>query len=448
MEQEHDNGIYVNYSNELTKGLNLLLKKAIVEGQISVDSECEYLRDEIDILFSKIEQLYILYKVKLLNIDDFRKRFEDLDYLESSVPFDHPYLLYYLYEIGLGDNENFKEAYEKFIKDEQTRKGFIRCNSLCHTGPMAVLVKIESDSDETKSAINYFLNNYKDFGTDELAIGLMTLQEYDYYGLKSYIDEISEWLRNKFTEEGCVTSRYSDWNSIDDTAIAVQALCTLYGNKDSTVLSGLKWLRNMQKADGSWHTTYDRTTYSPLMALIAAGDADKVSVEEFNRQKMLYEQRMRSMQPEVLVTNPFEGDFSIKETIRNIIYSSRNRLWICSRFLTEFWTDIATVKKNNESIDIKIITTPNKDTKAYYGDGKKFLQASYETLQKTLTSNYKETTYLHARCVINDNSVLVSSADLSPEQLEKEFNMGIYTRDNKAVNQACAAFMGFWNSIS
>lgn len=52
---------------------------------------------------------------------------------------------------------------------------------------------------------------------------------------------------------------------------------------------------------------------------------------------------------------------------------------------------------------------------------------------------------LHARLYIIDNEVLVSSADITPEQLEKEYNAGIWTRDEETVEDAIKFFENIWN---
>jgi len=45
---------------------------------------------------------------------------------------------------------------------------------------------------------------------------------------------------------------------------------------------------------------------------------------------------------------------------------------------------------------------------------------------------------------IVDNEVLISSADITSEQLEKEFNAGIWTRDKETVKEAIKFFENIW----
>ena len=51
---------------------------------------------------------------------------------------------------------------------------------------------------------------------------------------------------------------------------------------------------------------------------------------------------------------------------------------------------------------------------------------------------------MHARLYIVDNEVLISSADITSEQLEKEFNAGIWTRDKETVDEAIKFFDNLW----
>ncbi len=97
-----------------------------------------------------------------------------------------------------------------------------------------------------------------------------------------------------------------------------------------------------------------------------------------------------------------------------MISNTNNRLWICSRFITECWTDIITLKKKRPEIDVRIITIPKKEAnQKYIGDGKKFVEPAFDALQRLLGKGVKTTSLLHARCIITDDAVLISSADLT-----------------------------------
>ena len=71
----------------------------------------------------------------------------------------------------------------------------------------------------------------------------------------------------------------------------------------------------------------------------------------------------------------------------------------------------------------------------------------FDILQRSLEGCFKTTPLLHARFIITDNAILISSVDLTSEQLRSEFNMGFYIRDPKTVEEGAKIFMDFWNNI-
>jgi hypothetical protein len=123
------------------------------------------------------------------------------------------------------------------------------------------------------------------------------------------------------------------------------------------------------------------------------------------------------------------------------------RLFICSRFITEFHSEILNIKKNNPEIDLRIISIDSPQAQNYKGDGKKFVKPIFDILQRGLVGGFKTTPILHARCIITDNAILISSADLTPEQLRTEFNMGLYTRNPETVEDGARIFKDLWDNI-
>ena len=82
----------------------------------------------------------------------------------------------------------------------------------------------------------------------------------------------------------------------------------------------------------------------------------------------------------------------------------------------------------------------------YKGEGKKFVGPASDALQRDLGRYFKTEELLHARLYIVDNEVLISSADITPEQLEKEFNVGIWTKDEETVEKATKFFENIWKA--
>ncbi|KGK91432.1 hypothetical protein DP73_03145 [Desulfosporosinus sp. HMP52] len=407
-------------------------------------SECETNKKKLDLIFS-IELSYVLFKLGSTIATKYLNSIDEEDFPDSEIIFENPHILYYLYKMGFGTSEYFMEAYDAFIKDNQTVRGFINSNQISHTGSMRVLTLVEPDSEATSLAIKYLLDNYQRFRADEISVGILSLIEYDYYGYKAYIEQMAELLKKSFTDIGYITA-YRDEPDIEATSLAIQALVNVFGKEDSYVVKGISWLKSIQKNNGDWGSYYSNGHV--LLALMSVGEGPKVSCEEVERTKMLHKQELQSVKPNLVGTIPFDGDFSIKNTVKGMIYSKTSKIWICSRFITEFWTDLITLKKENPEIDIRIITIPLKEARSkIMGDGKKYVDIAFDSLQRTLERNLKTTNYLHARCVITDSCIIVSSADLSTEQLEKEFNFGIWTKDKESVDCAIRLYQKLWNEI-
>ena len=161
---------------------------------------------------------------------------------------------------------------------------------------------------------------------------------------------------------------------------------------------------------------------------------------------MLTRQKLELSKPKFVQTYPSLGVTEIKEKLHKMLNNASERIWICSRFITEFWTDIMNLKREKPNLDVKIITLPKAEAhNKYKGAGKKFVEPAFDALQRLLGKDFITEPLLYARLYIVDNVVLVSSADITSEQLEKEFNAGIWTRDEGTVEDAIKFFENICN---
>ncbi len=268
---------------------------------------------------------------------------------------------------------------------------------------MRALISIEPESEPTKMAIKYFIDNYKQFENDpkELSIGILALCEYDFYKYVDIIKEMGKILQREFSEEGSL--KIDNLFIASHTCLALQTLSHVFGNNEGIVRKGIEWLKENQNRDGSWGEKQYKVWYTSdaLLYLIEAGEGLKISKEEWKQEELLYIQKLNLIKPNIVVTSPFNGEFEIKTKIKEMIDGANNRLWICSRFITEYWTDLISLKKNKPEVDVKIITIPKKEAKErYIGNGKKFVEPAFDALQRLLGNNLKATSLLHARCII------------------------------------------------
>jgi hypothetical protein len=335
-----------------------------------------------------------------------------------------PGLLWYLSKIGLRENEFFKRVLEVFIKKLQTREGRIPTGGedRGHNRSLRVLISVEPHSEATELAVRNFLNDLGKFleelkSTDyfhirsslfkDLAIGVLALCEFDYLKFKETIGDLGNFLKSEQKEEGY-------WNEIielrdgtallptEETSIIIEALSRVFGPSDESVIRAVEWLKKHRKEDGSWENIHN-TAYACL-ALISAGEGPKASLEEIEWNEMLTKQKLELTKPKFVQTSP--------------------------------------------NLDVKIITHPikGKMKQKYEGEGEKFVVPAFDALQRLLGKGFKPEPLLHARLYIIDNEVLISSADITSEQLEKEFNAGIWTRDEETVEEAIKFFDNLWNA--
>ncbi|MFQ5980430.1 MAG: phospholipase D-like domain-containing protein [Candidatus Heimdallarchaeota archaeon] len=412
----------------------------------------------------EIEAFYVLSKVNSPIIREFDVIVGKTAFWEGLLIGEDVYQLFYLAQMGFENNPSFKEDIEICIRDRQTIRGqVLGFDDVEHyqTGPMRVLVHLEPDSPNTKNAVDYFIQNLDRFIREgrsvyqfrEIPIGLLALYDYDPDKYSIVIQKLHDFLTENITDKGYIElekDKYDEYhNRLDSTSLALQALSRTLG-VDNEILRRIKdWLREQQNQDGSWGKPegYISSTSNAVLGLITAGEGPKISKEEWEQKEVAYQRLLKKNKAHVFTTNPLTSTLEIKSKIEEMIKGATNRLWIYSRYITQYWTDIISLKRDRPHVDIKIVTVPLKEKRNYRGNGKKFLGPAFDALQKTLGGNLKTTPLLHARCVISDDMILISSTDLTDEQLEREFNLGVLTRDSEAVLRTIQIFERFWSEI-
>ena len=426
-------------SKEVQLGLKWLEEKARNKG----------LREGYSCSDAKIFDALMKVDSPLLN--DFIAAAENDTFWDEGSLFEDPHLLWYLAKIGLDSNKYFCKTLDYF-KGEQTVKGCIYSNNLNHVGPLRVLILLEPNSECSRMAIKYFLENLQDyinckhnFEYENLALAILVLSELDFCKYKNRIEEFSTHLKKLQTDEGSWGDvRYpSIWHKVGVTSSILPAISKVFDKNDSSVKKCVDWLKKTQKANRSWDNCLD-TTACAILTLIYAGEGPKISLEEYENEIMLNQQIAYRAQSHFVSTIPPETQ--IKDKLKDMLNNASSRVLICSRFITEFWADIVKLKNDKPNIDIRILTVPQSDSKQYQGDGKKFIAPVFDGLQKTLKGNFKTNAILHSRLYIIDDEVLVSSADITPEQLEKEYNAGVWTKDENTIKDAIEFFEIIWEN--
>ncbi len=424
-------------SKEVQLGINWLEETAREEG-LSEGYSCRH-----------AEIFYVLMKIDSPLLNDFLSAAENDTFWDTDIFMDNSYLFWYLAKMGLNSNKYFNEAFDYYIKDVQTVKGYIHSNYYTHVGPLRTLMLLEPNSKCSRMAIKYFLENLRDHTDcnycheyETYALGILVLYELDFYKHKKLLEDLCDNLKESQNKEG-------SWGDVSDsniskiglTSLIIPAILKVFGKSDSSVKKCIDWLKKIHESNGSWENRLDITACA-ILALIYAGEGPKISLEEYENEIMLNQQIAYKAKSHFVSTLPPESQ--IKDKLKDMLYNASSRVLICSRFITEFWADIVKLKNDEPKIDIRILTIPKSEGKQYKGDGKKFIEPAFDGLQRTLEGNFRTNTLLHSRLYIIDDEVLVSSADITPEQLEKEYNAGVWTKDENTLKKAIEFFEKIW----
>lgn len=389
-------------------------------------------------------EFYVLMKVDSPLINEYLLDAENEPFWDLGELFDDSFLLWYLAKMGLSSNNYFKERLDFLIKDYQTVRGYIQSNTYEHTGPMRVLVLLEPKSRSLNMAIKYFLDNLENYQKDyrTLAVGILALSEIDYFKYKNLLEQLCNELKILQHSDGYWGYEKNSLVNIEITSLMISCISRVFGVDDPSVKLGIDWIKKIQKSNGSWGNHLEVTAHA-ILALIDVGNGPKISLETNEIKEMLIQQKILRAQSHFVYTCPPHNQ--IKDKIKNMLNNATTRVLICSRFITEFWADIVKLKNDNPNLDLRIITVSKSDAKRdYKGEGKKFIEPAFDGLQRTLKDNFRTNTLLHSRLYIIDDEVLVSSADITTEQLEKEYNAGVWTKNEETLETSIKFFEKIW----
>ena len=361
----------------------------------------------------------------------------------SDYILDDPHMFWFLKKIGLGDNPHFIAEVDNMIR-QQTIEGHIFSNEFNHSGSLRVLVETKPDSEILFNAVSFWLKNWKwlSYDAKTLAVGILALTE---LGFEKYLKEIreeTEYLKKFQNEDGYwgrfLNSSFSKKESIENTSYAVWAISRVNGVKDPAAQKGLKWLAEKQKEDGSW----DGYTATALLALLAMGEGPKVPIELVEYHFMKQKQSIKKQKPIFVHTSPlYKGTLHVKEIynkVSQMLHKAKKTIRIISPFIDMFYEELINLKQEKPDLVIKIITRPKKEI----GGMRERIAKNVIDLLNIATKGYVVQSELaHSRMiVIDEEEVLVSSADLTRDQLFDEFNAGIWTSDQETVKKAVEFF--------
>jgi len=378
-------------------------------------------------------------------LKQFREKTTDPTFWGSDIDdwlFENPILLWYLLKIECSKNECLSETFEA-IKGIQNMEGFIM-NSHCEA--MRLLILKEPNSPRTERAIQYFINNWKSQDIQEISIGILALSEFDYFGYESLINEICAYILSIQNDIGYISNNESEYEFLffSDTAYAIIALSRLYqGNKEG-LLKSINWL--IENVNDQRTHIYAKQMGNLLLALIAMGGGPRISLSEYEWNQELQRQKIDYIRPYFIHTSPlYQSKIHVKELfniISSSISKSQRKILICSLYIDLLYEDLINKSEDNPDLEIKIITRPSS---GITGMREKIARNVLKLLNISIKGNLRTCENIHCRMIIIDNKeLIISSADLTRDQLYDEFNAGIYTKDKESISKAVQFFENLW----
>ena len=360
---------------------------------------------------------------------------------------DEPHRAWYVFRLlneyaidGWRQNEHITEIIEWF-EDQQTIQGeFKWVEGEDHTSPLRLFVEARPNSPRTRKGIEYFLKNPPElYPAYNLPLGVSAVCDYDYHRYQERLKELASDLVDLQTDEGLFANRGSPATKTGYnqkvTSFAVEELMKVSGY-DENIKEAVQWL---ESSSNRIHR---------LLGLLYSSQGPKVALRKHEWEMELMDQKMNRISPEFVQTAPLMGTKTHTTTLRNeveaAIHSTERILKICSPYLDMLHEDIIDLSEADEAIEVKILTKPKGDVS---GSRARLAKSAIEQLNRARNRSVRTNHIIHSRFIISDSdSLLVSSADLTRDQLVDEYNAGLTTGDEDAISDATEYFELLWDT--
>lgn len=407
-----------------------------------------------------VNQVKFYYAASLIEpefAEVFKQASKSDKFWEDSFPdsYDSADQIYYLIKIDLLDKEKIDQIISYCILDAQNRHGYILNE---HAKALRVLVCYNKFSTHTASALKYFgdliqdLSNLNPISLDEIPAGMLALMELDFEKYKGIVSELANFLISKQLDNGSFaifdssdtnTFRSSDihlFEVVPVTCAAIIALSRFLGPNHPTVISAVNYIQANRPSDG-WHFALAPDI---CIALVEAGLGPKISKAISNWNIELRHQQYLKGLPIFIHTSPlFGGKIHIKQIhdkIIEMLQRAKKEVLISSLYVDMMYEEL--INMASRGLSIRIIMRPGRDAK---GLRERINKNVVELLKIATNGNTRINTICHTRMMIIDSKeILISTADLTRDQLYDEFNAGIWTEHPLAVNAAIEFFENIW----
>lgn len=347
-------------------------------------------------------------------------------------------------------DEESSQALERaisYLKSYQSIEGNFAVTTGSIGMPLLVLTnESPNQNNETINRAITYINqkNYDSTGYrmdwHDAAAGIIALSKLGYDTHSDTIRDLGDYLIESIenhNERWIMRQRMDCW--VETTALSLLEQDTPLDNIIDVVIKE-------QADDGSWNDSAIDTAVA-IQSLITAGHGPKISKYESNWEMEKREQRYEQARPQLVRTVPIDPTASyhaeIQKRAEELIKSASEELRINSLYIDMLYEPIIDKQIAEPDLDIRIVTR-GRDIS---GNRKRIKKDVLDELIKATEGSVKEHNRVHSRMIISDqDAVLVSSADLTRDQLRDEFNAGILTHDKTAIEKSIGYFDQIWDS--
>ncbi|WP_280585070.1 phospholipase D-like domain-containing protein [Halorubrum sp. Boch-26] len=374
-------------------------------------------------------------------------------YDEHTIAFEFPLCLIHLLETYRIHDEipNKKELrpFTEIMENNQTVNGNFHLSDV-DLSPLWILSILKPESAVVQNAVSHFVSNDRDekfnFGSTftNVAVGILGLCEFDIYTYNEEIDRMAEEMLNALQTNTDAARDAISFDNYSATWPIFEALSKAPQNFDSEIEKLLPDL-GVVSGDPDFGEMRPKKIADQVLSLIAIGEGPKESVFKSNWKSEKQAQRHENIRPKFIQTVPIspsaEYAAEIQDSAESLITSANSILRVDSLYIDMLFDQIIDRIVTNPDLEVRVLTRGRNVKGNRQGIKKDVLNDLIEATE----GNVKEHHRLHSRLVIaDDHKLIVSSADLTRDQLRDEFNAGILTQDPETINDAIEFFDRIW----
>lgn len=387
----------------------------------------------------------LVYALSHINSDytkDFMKASRRSDFLEP--PTENSKMYYYIYKLGYDGDKLYD-----FLKYDVHADGRLSPNESEHVPLLRFYTVCKPNAKETENGVRYWLEMWKqgkNVDIQDASFALESLFEYNSELHANVIAEIRDSLISLQQDNGS----FGKEGYVMDTSYALSALSLVLPLDDPVMIKGKKFLIDMlttivreKNVKQYFHTYYYDSVPALVIALINLGEGTKSSKVVFEREIKKLSRNLHNVTPRFVQTTPDKHIRTLQSQVLRMIESAQSEILIVSPFVDMLYENLVDKINENPKIKIRMVSRPRKD---FEGQRSKIGKNVLEILNVSTKNSLRVSDLVHSRMIIVDsNQLLVSSADLTREQLVDEYNAGLYTQDKASIKDATDYFNNLYN---